>query len=77
MDGEQIGARRSRRDPCGATDERLALRPPGERHDHPFPRFPRRRDAVFVSVAVELVIHLSGEPQGAISLSAVRLPTRK
>ncbi len=63
VDSEQLAAGCPGGDAGTAPDQRLPLRPAGERDDDPFAGLPPARDAVFGPVGVELLVDLAGHPQ--------------
>src|SRR3954447_15066567 len=63
MQGEQVSAAGPGGDAGRSTDKGFALRPAGERNDHPFARFPGPPDVVLEPVVLESVIDAVGGPE--------------
>ena len=61
--GQQVAARGPGGDPGGPADQRLALGPAGQRHDHPLPGLPGALDLVLDAVALQALVHLVGQPE--------------
>ncbi len=63
VDGEELRAPASRRDPGRPADQGVTLGPSGEGDDDPLTGLPGGGDAVVPAVPVELVVDLVGDPQ--------------